>query len=79
MVAIASLLIIVTLALLITRIAAVALAATGLSIVATRIFPHDRLIIYGRSGQLGDLDCRCAGEEGDRLHALACGRTRESK
>jgi len=37
----------------------------------TRIQPGDRLVLYGRSRQLAELDCRCAGPEGDRMHRLA--------
>ena len=37
----------------------------------TRIEPKDRIIAYGRSNQLTEIDCRCAGEEGDLLHRQA--------
>lgn len=35
----------------------------------TEIVPGDRLVLYGRRGQLQELDCRPAGPEGDRRHA----------
>lgn len=38
----------------------------------TKILPGDTLILYGRSEQLAELDKRCSGAEGDRLHDEAC-------
>jgi len=47
----------------------------GVPLAQTRIEPKDRIIVYGRSSQLGEIDCRCAGDEGDLLHQQACAAT----
>jgi K+/H+ antiporter YhaU regulatory subunit KhtT len=39
----------------------------------TQIGPNDTLILYGRSSQLGELDRRQAGNEGDQRHKDAVG------
>lgn len=44
---------------------------TGVPTHQTRIEPKDRIIAYGRSNQLTEIDCRGAGEEGDLLHRQA--------
>ncbi|MCP5111365.1 MAG: potassium transporter TrkA [bacterium] len=38
----------------------------------TRIENGDRLVVYGRSKQLQELDCRGPGAEGDSRHEQAC-------
>ena len=37
----------------------------------SQINPGDNLVLYGTREHVRELDCRPAGEEGDRLHALA--------
>jgi K+/H+ antiporter YhaU regulatory subunit KhtT len=37
----------------------------------TRVEPEDTLVLYGRSSQLGELDRRTAGHQGDQRHAAA--------
>ena len=44
----------------------------GVPKTSTRIEPGDRLILYGCATKLSELDRRCAGPEGDRLHEQAC-------
>ena len=43
----------------------------------TQIAHGDRLILYGRSQHLAELDCRGPGEEGDRRHQQACALHRD--
>ena len=39
---------------------------------STRIRSGDRLILYGCATKLAELDQRCSGEEGDRMHERVC-------
>lgn len=64
MVAVISLLIIIILSILVTRIAAAALVQTGLS----KVLPGDTLLLYGRAALLEKLDVRVKGASGDRAH-----------
>lgn len=50
----------------------------GVPTLQTRLQPKDRIIAYGRSGQLAEIDLRCAGDEGDLLHQQACRPTDEA-
>jgi hypothetical protein len=46
---------------------------------ATRVGVEDVLIVYGEEDRVDELDRRPAGAEGDRLHAAAVARQRETR
>ena len=49
----------------------------GTPAAETSVEAGDVLILYGRSAQLAELDVRCAGDEGNHRHDVACGRKAE--
>jgi uncharacterized transporter YbjL len=71
LIGVVSLLCVVTLGFLITRVATVALRATGMSAAPTGMTPirlGDTVVVYGRTSALNELRDRRAGVAGDRAH-----------